>query len=282
MSTFIKIPGVNPPASRPRVDLVDPMLPDEGALYLYDPTHPAGAWGGGATVGLSIPNVAAASAAKLTGSALNGTLAKGGTTVTARRSSKGGIHLTHPEGAARSGEFVAMDVPSALAAYIQANPTHSYYMSQWTRTTRLASWGGTPSFTSTIHINSGSFLATIFHTPEGANTYPQKNLGADKLLGARTTYSPPLNTPALSSVGVSGWYGTAPTTSVGMTVRPFMLGGTGAVQAVASSPNLAIYRCYLEDLTVSGRTYAQVGAVDSAQFTEACLTADGRYYGDTV
>ncbi len=42
-----------------------------------------------------------------------------------------------------------------------------------------------------------------------------------------------------------------------------------------------IYRVYLEDLTVSGRTHTDVDAIDYAYYTRQVLTAGGRYYGDT-
>lgn len=282
MSTFIKIPGVNPPSTRPRVDLLDPALPEQGALYLYDATHPGGTWGSGIAAGLPLPNVAAASALKLTGNALHGSLAKGGTSVVAKRTTKGAIHLTHPEAAAVKGEYVAMEVPSALAEYVLANPTHSYYMSQWARATRLAANAGAPAFTSTIHSSSSSFLGSLYYNAGGANTYPQPALGADKLLGARTTNYPTAGTPLLTSLGVSGWYGTLPASASSVHAHPFQLGGIGAVQAAVISPNLTVYRCYLEDLTVSKRTYAQADAADNALFAELCLTSGGRYYGDTV
>jgi hypothetical protein len=34
-------------------------------------------------------------------------------------------------------------------------------------------------------------------------------------------------------------------------------------------------------LTVSGRTYAEVDAIDHALYTREVLTPGGRYYGDT-
>lgn len=281
MSTFIKIPGVNPPSTRPRVDLVDSALPAEGALYLYDATHSGGRWDSGVAAGLSIPNVAAVSALKLTGNSLHGSLSKGGTAVVARRTTKGGIHLTHPETAAVKGEYVALEIPTALAEYVLANPAHSYYMSQWTRPTRLAVNGGAPAFSSTIHSGSGSFLASLYYNPTGANTYPQPSLGADKFISSRTTNYPAVGTPLLTAVGVSGWYGTVPATASAIHAHPFQLGGIGAVQAGTISPNLTVYRCYLEDLTVSGRTYAQADAADLAAYTLECLTPGGRYYGDT-
>lgn len=42
-----------------------------------------------------------------------------------------------------------------------------------------------------------------------------------------------------------------------------------------------LYRWYLEDLTVSGRTYAEVLAADYALYQQA-FGVGGRYYGDTL
>jgi hypothetical protein len=41
-----------------------------------------------------------------------------------------------------------------------------------------------------------------------------------------------------------------------------------------------LYRAYIEDLTVSGRTYAQVQALDYALW-QAAFAPGGRYAGDT-
>lgn len=41
-----------------------------------------------------------------------------------------------------------------------------------------------------------------------------------------------------------------------------------------------IYRVYIEDLTVSGRTYAQVDSIDFALW-QAAFAAGGKFYGDT-
>ena len=54
--------------------------------------------------------------------------------------------------------------------------------------------------------------------------------------------------------------------------------GSGSKDKAAS---WKLYRFYLEDLTVSGRTYAEVDAMDNALYTQEVLTPGGRYYGDT-
>jgi len=40
------------------------------------------------------------------------------------------------------------------------------------------------------------------------------------------------------------------------------------------------YKLYIEDLTVSGRSYEQVDAIDFALYTSA-FSAGGKYYGDS-
>lgn len=59
-------------------------------------------------------------------------------------------------------------------------------------------------------------------------------------------------------------------------VNQSMKSTTGTTYA----PSYILYRMYLEDLTVSGRTYAQVDAIDYAMWQTA-FSAGGKFYGDT-
>lgn len=280
MSTFIKIPGINPSTSRPRVDLLDSVLPDSGALYLYDASHPGGAWGSGSASGMTIPNVAAESALRLTGSELEASFELSGSEITAKRSSKKGLHLDPVQVALTAGNYAAFRLPAALAEYIWKNPGHSYYLSQWNRFTRLASGSGVPPFTSTIHSGSTAYLGSLYSNTTSTNTYPTNVNGADKLLGQRKETLTP-NTATLTSVSTAGWVGTLPASAGTINALPLMLGAVGAVRSPMVQPALVNYRSYFEDLTVSGRTYAQVDALDNARFTAECLTVGGRYYGDS-
>ncbi|MBD7153500.1 hypothetical protein HPO45_27130, partial [Klebsiella pneumoniae] len=45
-------------------------------------------------------------------------------------------------------------------------------------------------------------------------------------------------------------------------------------------PSFIFYRFYMEDLTVSGRSYATVDALDQALFDEAFYSSTGRYRND--
>lgn len=50
--------------------------------------------------------------------------------------------------------------------------------------------------------------------------------------------------------------------------------------ARGASPSAIFYRFYLEDLTLSGRTWAEVDALDARLFASA-FAPGGRYYADT-
>ncbi|MER2974725.1 hypothetical protein ABS815_15285, partial [Klebsiella pneumoniae] len=49
---------------------------------------------------------------------------------------------------------------------------------------------------------------------------------------------------------------------------------------VSGHPSFIFYRFYMEDLTVSGRSYATVDALDQALFDEAFNSSTGRYRND--
>lgn len=55
----------------------------------------------------------------------------------------------------------------------------------------------------------------------------------------------------------------------------------GSPSNYQSCGSQVVYRFYIEDLTASGRTYAQVRDLDYALYQREVLTAGGRYYGDT-
>ena len=55
----------------------------------------------------------------------------------------------------------------------------------------------------------------------------------------------------------------------------------GASANKDKAPSFAFYRCYVEDLTVSGRTFAEVADLDQQLYTKEVLTAGGRYHNDS-
>ena len=57
-------------------------------------------------------------------------------------------------------------------------------------------------------------------------------------------------------------------------------GGAGGGDNLHVGGSMVFYRGYCEDLTVSGRTYAQVAAIDLALFNTA-FASGGKFNGDT-
>lgn len=62
-------------------------------------------------------------------------------------------------------------------------------------------------------------------------------------------------------------------------VQPYS-GSIGSNQAFNATPSYIVYRIYIEDLDLSGRTFEQVKAIDDAEHAKA-FAEGGRFHGDT-
>jgi hypothetical protein len=154
--------------------------------------------------------------------------------------------------------------------YMLAHPNNLYYASSWTRVTRAAL---TATFSHSYVIGADKF--NCFYVAEGGAIFGG-GLGSF-MEPAGSNYS--LTTGnRFFSVGMNGDTGAPGTPS------PLLFNvGTAAPYSGFSQnkcPSMIFYRGYIEDLTVSGRTYAQVHAEDKALFDEA-FGVGGRFYGDT-
>jgi len=264
----------------------DELLPSAGALLLLDATHSAGSWPAGVpTAGTLLTNIAATQATALTGDPLKAIVETNYTSANmiVERTSKGGLH-TMPSSAAGypANTYFRLNMPAALRNYLFANMEHDFYFSQWTRHTRNSGGSGAPMNTGAFHKNSGTYLAALWRSGATLGSYPGGGFGTAELLGSRVGALTP-GTATHQSLGVNSWVGTNPAAATEITTMPYASGSTTAVTPAATFqlPALALYRVYLEDLTVSGRTYAQVDALDNQLFTDEVQTAGGRYYGDT-
>lgn len=299
MSTFIKIPGINPPSTRPRVDLADGLLPDQGAMLLVEPMHPLTKWASGLPVdGMSVPNLAADGLRALTGvgepAAMASVVVKDLATanISLKRSSKGGVNAARTVASTvGTGMGFKINYPGAVLQHVKNNPAHNYYASLWMRVTANTAgthaWSGL-SLSSTRDSASG-YLFALSNT---AVNYPglAARLGAKRAPESIRTGdadSPTYPTPWFSSVGAAGYANPSSITlsaaeGVG-TSKVFGVGGFDPwVMAHSNIVGGTFYRSYLEDLTVSGRSYAEVEALDYAAYTKQVMTAGGRYYGDAV
>lgn len=269
----------------PRLAAVD-GIESAGSLVLFDYAHPDTDIGAGVPAHLAvIPNLVAGNFAtlsgvtgenlhgifRLAGNINNGTLGK------VERSGKGGIHvIVSQANPLEAGDGVAVNAPAALYTYLAANPTHDIYFSAWDRQTRADKVTGA---------NSAFVYATSSSTSHGPFNVYNTNAFTP---GGWAAVEPPGNAvgprrTALTVTGYGGGAGSLPARS------GLPLWGAPASTLNANTlatrnegwPSFITYRVYIEDLTVSGRTHAEVDALDYALYAKDVLTAGGRYHGDT-
>lgn len=272
----------------PKLAKIDP-LEASGSLLLVEPAHPLTGTLGALANGLTVPNLFAANAAALTsGSAANMHAALAVSSglsgkMLLERTGKGGIHgiVTQVDGQITSGLGVALNPSAQLRGYAGfAKATgHQFYVSFWFRPTRLpatqdvvdllfgvaandymyfrsqkTSMGtGTPASGQTILLDTfGNTAETLATTRRSARFDAAATLNA---------FTPGMLGPAWGSP--AGSYSEA----AGTTHRD-------------DSPSFVFYRLYIEDLTVSGRTYATVDVLDAALYA-ARFGVGGQYADDT-
>jgi len=250
-----------------------------GSLVLVEP---AVSWAAGVPAnGSTVPNDAATQAATTIGSAaptlgFRSNLLGAGLVL--ERTAKGGLHGIVTQGAS-TGAYSDIQFPSTVKSWLLANPTHDMYLSMWIDVTKVASSGTATSIMGVHNIatSTTNLLAFTGNTTAPAN-------GAATALGARNRGPVTAVGTKLTNIAASDWSGTVPSTVGNMVASSAQWGEVGNINIVTAArgtgASYVLYRMYLEDLTVSGRTYADVDALDNALYTEA-FGAGGAYSGDT-
>ncbi|MGA6128847.1 MULTISPECIES: hypothetical protein [unclassified Microbacterium] len=299
MGRFIPLTGVNPPSTRPKVNTLHPLLPENGgALLLVEPGAPGGL--GFPTAGVVPPsnnyvkNIALAQAlAAIPGSDelkvspqlyYGSFLADGATRGKIERTAKGGLHtLIRPADesvttglAELHSELRFTGAAGGLVAFLEARKaTDSFFWTTWFIDTYIPS-GASTSYDDMMYAisntaASGNFLVRL---------RPNSNENAD--LGSKLPVNQ-VNVATYGSAGTNDQTGTSPIQNVhAMLTGPYgslnSYNGGGATYGKHRSR--AYYLAYIEDLTISGRTYAQVEAINAAAHA-AAFGPGGRYAGDT-
>jgi hypothetical protein len=176
-----------------------------------------------------------------------------------------------------------MDLPLIIRQYLLSTwASNKIYVSMWGNVTRLAS---TTTSGFALIANSSTSTSNYKILFEVSNTSP--SAAGSTFLGQRFQ---PTTANSLGAFfrnsAVSGSVGTSPvlssTTGVNAMSTLIKVGPAvayGSFEAGKSS-SMVIYRFYVEDLTVSGRTYAEVDALDKAMY-DAAFAVGGKFYGDT-
>jgi hypothetical protein len=314
--TFIKLGGVVPPLSRPKVDQKD-MILSGGSLALYEWGHNLVPFAGLPANNGLVPNIAVNEAKALIPTGTDATLSaivKAGandpTKVKVERTGKGGLHVIVPKAAPISGgaAYLGLFGRTAIAQYIKDNINHEFFFSYWGVETRTAKTG--PGAFSGLSF-SASPNATNLHyvMSHDGSVYPNtaNKTGSSKEINGATAPAGPL-------ADVNGSDGTGTATAYSALPLPNKLRITAGIKGTGSTlekdgaavesynffklfsegignelfphpsqwPSSGIhYRSYIEDLTVSGRSFATVDALDKSEYSKHVLTAGGRYYNDT-
>lgn len=283
--------------SLPYVVEIDP-IEAPGSLMLIEPAHPVRPWPAGVpSNGASLPNALWERAIAAYGSGVEASVKPtlvyinmDGTHGAIERSTKGGLHAIISQNVAYAETAVAslahgeLNIDAKLREWQYLHPGNDIYFSVWGRTTRTRRTG-------TVSPYTGGATETAWLALSAANyrfVLGDKWIsGIQGDIGNRNDPETTLG-PFLANIGDSSWTtGPANATATLASVVFFGPGGGFSGQASSSSSgrfrtkSWVFYRLYIEDLTVSGRTYSQVDALDLALYTDAVLTPGGRYYGDT-
>ena len=274
MPSILKLPGTR--ISGVPVPPVDPRLTN-GSLLLLDPTHPADPFTGSAVAGATIPNIAKEQALTLVGQPVQSATIFDTTTAPGRaevrKTSKGSLHFTSSVTNDVANERVGLQMPQSLRDYLLANTSHQYYLGVSATITRPTAYDG-----SVISSYAGIFRSTDF---AGAVALAVATMADGAAAGSPGSTSP--NRLGFSAVATGNiLLTTIGTTQLGLSaVQTSYIAATGpwaGTNALHRTPSFVLRSFYLEDLTVSGRTHAQVTALDQAANESGTY---GRWAGDT-
>jgi hypothetical protein len=203
--------------------------------------------------------------------------------ITFARSAQGGLYILPSQTNNVSGDHGAIRASNAIKTYLLNNPTHSFYFSLWATTERNIITSGNAAPMSPAHVanSSSSTSNLLFHLQDFQISGSLQ--GGGQGFADRPNPTPVVGTPQFINCAQDAWEGTVPANIGAMSV---CLAGAGSFDAwsgfnVNKAAAAIFYRSYIEDLTVSGRSYAQVDALDYAYFTK-CFSAGGKFYGDTA
>lgn len=291
MTLIIKMKqSINNP-NAPFITLYDPIEKPIGSLFLWDAQrNPLSSV---PVVGSLIPNLlnSYTTAAGKAMSFIRGSMsaAEHSSYLATQLSSKNGIHFIASQ--ARTTDvtgsntlFHGIGADSALLAAIYSNVSSAnknLYVSVWERVTRISGAGLAPLFKyfDSNASNYAAYLTTIKTSAVvAAGSISSSKLGLT-YLDSNIVSKPNAQQFCIKSLGGTGVTPTTPFKLINGMDTPWS-GTAAGGQAFNNSPSRIIYRIYIEDLTLSGRTYEQVKAIDDAEFAKA-FAEGGRFYGDT-
>ena len=200
------------------------------------------------------------------------------------RTAKGGIHAIKT----LTNQFahVGIILNAAVIQYILENISHAFFFSVHGRITRAGTSGNDAHFSTSFSTTPGT-SQVLGASMADANTYPSTAaLKGAKKYPLTSVVSPAAPTPLYAAAGVQGYTGaitkTAADAVANRLASMFNVGSSGPFNpGNAGAASKVFYRLLIEDMTVSGRDFAALSAMDYSFFEEEVLNVGGRYHGDT-
>jgi hypothetical protein len=263
--------------------LDDPILPVNGALLLADVFTDASAG-----VPTKLKNIAAPQASTLLNTSeaaldfeyqVLGSItdAQVMTYRTPKRGVQGIVSRVNQNPTQNTGK--TYNIPQAILNYLVDHPTNSIFYSVWS----LPVNAPTPPQNGPLgvgHKETTSYHTFVFKT----GTYP--NNKPNSYFKPTSNLNGSIGLPRIDSLEVRS-FNNGTTTVVAPPAKSSMKGtvGWGRVNemnafSLSTDFSFVFYRLYIEDLTVSGRDFATVSAIDQALHT-AAFGAGGKFAADT-
>lgn len=283
----------NPDA--PYITLYDPIESRDGSLFLWDAGRaPLGSM---PAIGASLPNLLSE---YVNASGKEFTFAMGGSSqvvhdsyVRRELTAKKGLHWMASQSRATDlpigNTYYAIKANAALKSHMAANimgATPSIFISLWTNHTRhVTKVDGVSALMTYLNGNTTNYAARLEQKTGniivGGN--PQPLLSTSKL-NLTSLQSAIVSNPNFYQANINKYAGTGIISSNDLFIGsgqfiPYS-GSVVGNQALNASPSYILYRVYVEDLSLSGRTFDQVRAIDEAEHVKA-FGIGGRFYGDT-
>lgn len=262
----------------------DSILTDgDGSLFLMDSRTMSS---GAPTAGTLFTNLAAnkASALGIVGDT-SGKFVQLGTLVSdgkgaVERSGKGGIHIivTAAQTISSGSQGFRMQIPLNIVDYMVTNRTHTFYHSQWRQLTRAWASTGTsaPCYAGIEYGNSNRIMRMTANSGQDIGGFTGQRISPGRNTVGPTFENRCLVPPAGDTLVSSSFNSDTISRDLGQWGRV----GQQNTSFTTGFASFILYRGYIEDLTVSGRTYAEVDALDKAMF-DAAFASGGRFYNDT-
>lgn len=280
-STLIKIAGAD--FDGPLIPSLD-YLESAGSLFLFDVSDNETKFKSIPATNTEVKNILASNAAKIIDSPES--LASGKIIVGVDNNynkmeitGKGAIHsaFTQKSGSVASSSGYYISPSDAIKQYMINNINHDFYISAWYKLTRNQLPLNAPIPNAVWALRTSSF-AFILRGGDSAN-----GVGVFDPTGNNVTN--PIGTDKLISTHFSGLTITDGSTSEQVTMNPIMFNMSSFPNAWRSvnnglMPSGILYRAYIEDLTVSGRSFSEVSEIDLRIKREA-FSEGGVFYGDT-